>query len=89
MEKFYTCYSKEVFGIFHFFVKRFATFPELKDVPDVLEGYGMHTDFDKACAIAQIQDAAVKAELLRSVQAVKDARVIPMNMVKNIASGKA
>ena len=79
MENFYTSYTKTVQGKTYFFVKKFLTFPEFNNVPDVLVGYGMHTDFDKACSIAMIQDTKVKLQLLNSMTgAVEQAKVIDM-----------
>jgi hypothetical protein len=63
MENFYNAYSKTVNGQTYFFVKKYLSFPEFNNVPDVLAGYGMHTDFDKACKIAMVTDQKVKERL--------------------------
>ena len=79
MENFYTSYQKTVQGKTYFFVKKFLTFPEFNNVPNVLVGYGMHTDFDKACNIAMIHDATIKLQLLNNMGgAVEQAKVIDM-----------
>ena len=79
MENFYTSYTKTVQGKTYYFVKKFLTFPEFNNVPNVLVGYGMHTDFDKACNIAMIQDTNIKLQLLNSMTgAVEKAKVIEM-----------
>ena len=79
MENFYTSYTKTVQGKTYYFVKKFLTFPEFNNVPDVLVGYGMHTDFDKACNIAMIEDTNIKLQLLNSMAgAVEKAKVIEM-----------
>ncbi len=79
MENFYTAYTKTVQGKNYYFVKKFLTFPEFNNVPNVLVGYGMHTEFDKACSIAMIEDASIKLKLLNSMTgAVEKARVIEM-----------
>ena len=79
MENFYTSYTKTVQGKTYYFVKKFLTFPEFNNVPDVLVGYGMHTDFDKACNIAMIEDTNIKLQLLNSMTgAVEKAKVIEM-----------
>ena len=79
MENFYTSYTKTVQGKTYYFVKKFLTFPEFNNVPNVLVGYGMHTDFDKACSIALIQDTNIKLQLLNSMTgAVEKAKVIEM-----------
>ena len=38
--------------------------PELKGLADIVIGYGMHTDFEKACSIAGIYDSATRKQLL-------------------------
>ncbi len=82
MENFYTSYTKAVQGKTYFFVKKFLKFPEFNNVPDVLVGYGMHENFDKACEIAMIQDEQVKLKLLNSmVSPVEQAKVIDMQPV--------
>ncbi|MBS1927246.1 MAG: hypothetical protein IT254_01855 [Chitinophagaceae bacterium] len=63
MENLYNAYSKEIAGQNYFFVKKYLTFPEFNNVPDVLVGYGMHADFDKACKIAQVSDPLIKERL--------------------------
>ena len=79
MENFYTSYTKTVQGKTYYFVKKFLTFPEFNNVPDVLVGYGMHTDFDKACNIAMIEDTNIKLQLLNNMAgAVEKAKVIEM-----------
>lgn len=80
MENFYTCYTKSLQGIPYYFVKKYLTFPEHNNVPDVLEGYGMHLDFDQACRIARIGDEAIKQILLQNIQEDPGAApVIKMN----------
>jgi hypothetical protein len=64
MANVYTAYTKTVQDKVHYFVKRFQTFPDLKNVPPVQESFGMHTDFDKACSIASIFDPKIKAQIL-------------------------
>ena len=68
METFYTAYTKLLDYKTYYFVKRFTAFPELKDVSPILEAYGMHTDFDRACHIAGITDAGVKEHLYTQAQ---------------------
>ena len=79
MENFYTSYTKNVQGKTYYFVKKFLTFPEFNNVPNVLVGYGMHTDFDKACNIAMVHDTNIKLQLLNNMTgAVEKAKVIEM-----------
>ena len=80
MENFYTAYTKVIENKIHYFVKKFMIFPEFKDVAPVLESYGMHTDFDKACHIAMIDDKVTKEQLLNSLeQNLNTAKLIQMN----------
>ena len=82
MENFYSSYTKTVQGKTYFFVKKFLKFPEFNNVPDVLVGYGMHTDFDKACGIAMIHDTNIKLQLLNNMGgAIETAKVIDMQPV--------
>jgi len=68
METFYTAYTKLLDYKIYYFVKKYSAFPELKNVSPVLETYGMHTDFNKACSIAGITDSAVKQQLLQQAE---------------------
>lgn len=68
METFYTAYTKLLDFKTYYFIKKFSAFPELKNVPPVMDSYGMHTDFDKACSIAGITDASVKEKLLKQAE---------------------
>jgi Zn-dependent membrane protease YugP len=68
METLYTAYTKMLDYKMYYFIKKFSAFPEFKNVSPVLESYGMHTDFDKACSIAGVNDTAVKEQLLQQVQ---------------------
>ncbi|HMO62371.1 MAG TPA: hypothetical protein PKC39_02980 [Ferruginibacter sp.] len=65
MAHFYSAYSKLIHGQVFYFVKKFQSYPDLKDVPPVLEGFGMHNDFNKACTIAGITDTKVKEQILK------------------------
>ena len=85
MENFYTAYSKVVQDTTYYFVKKYVTFPEYKDVPGVLESYGMHTDFKRACEIALINDQEIRQHLLANLQNNQgSAKVIHMSMTKGI-----
>ena len=65
MEFFYTAYTKTINDITYYFVKKYTRFPELKNAPAVLESYGMHTNFNKACKIAAIEDPEIKQQLFK------------------------
>ncbi len=63
MEYSYSSYSKLVNDKIHYFVKKIMTFPEFQGVADVQVGFGMHTDFVKACNICGIYDSACCQQL--------------------------
>jgi hypothetical protein len=65
MEHYYTSYTKTINNTTYYFVKKYTRFPELKNVPAILENYGMHTNFDKACTIAAIFDPALRQQLFK------------------------
>ena len=87
MENYYTAYTKVINGVTFYFVKKYKAFPEYKDVQPILENYGMHTNFDKACQIAMIDDKATKAQLLNDLEQNSiTAKLIQMNGDKIITS---
>lgn len=81
MNTFYTAYTRAVHGTNFYFVKKFSAFPELKGVPDILETLGMHTDFKRACRLAELKDPAIMHKLLKDIEAERtiNAKVIHMN----------
>jgi len=80
MENLYDAYSKVVQGQNYFFVKKYLSFPEFNNVPNVLAGYGMHPDFDMACKIAMVTDQVVKDKLrLAAMGEPGQAPVVQMN----------
>lgn len=82
METNFTCYTKKVQGKVFYFVKKFIVFPEFGNVTPLLESYGMHTEFDKACAIANLYDASIKKQLLEDIESgVRQAKVIDLSEV--------
>lgn len=86
MENFYTAYRKTIDGVTFYFVKKYQTFPEYKNVSSVLENYGMHTDFTKACKIAMISDRAIQKQLFDTLEINSaQTRVIPLNRSKAIS----
>lgn len=79
METNFTCYTKKIQGEIFFFVKKFIVLSEYNNLPPVQEAFGMHTDFDKACSIAQLTDAAIKKQLLEEIETgLKQAKVIDL-----------
>jgi hypothetical protein len=86
MENFYTAYTKVVQNTTFYFVKKYITFPEYKNVPGVLESYGMHSDFNRACEIASITDTEIRKHLLDGIQSNESsAKVIHMSPTKEIS----
>ncbi len=80
MEHFYDSYTKVVQDQTYYFVKRYLRFPEYSQVADILEGYGMHTDFGKACRIAGIKDAAIIQQVYEKLNSnIAYAKVIELN----------
>lgn len=80
MKNVYTAYTKVIQGIPFYFVKKFTAFPELIGVPNYLEGFGMHKDFDEACKIAGISDFNVKSTLFEELEINQNStKVIQMN----------
>ena len=89
MENYYTAYSKELQGKTYYFVKWYVAYSEIKNVPPMLKGYGMHLDFNKACRIAGIDDKKIKEQLLQDIEAnVQHAKVIEFNL-NSISKTKA
>ena len=81
MNTFYTAYTRLIHGTTYYFVKKFSAFPELKGVPDILETYGMHSDFNRACRIAGLKDPAIMQKLVKDIEIARtvNAKVIHMN----------
>lgn len=79
MENIYEAYMRTVDNQIYYFVKKKTRFPELAGSPVILDQYGMHSDFLKACSIAHVVDQNIISELMQSVQLLPEsARVIPM-----------
>ncbi|NOT91889.1 hypothetical protein [Ferruginibacter sp.] len=88
METFYTAYTKLLDYKTYYFVKKYSAFPELKNVSPILETYGMHTDFNKACSIAGITDPAIKEQLLKQAEEnTQRAKVVELS--NNSFAGKS
>ncbi|MEO8412276.1 MAG: hypothetical protein ABI472_01400 [Ginsengibacter sp.] len=86
MENFYTAYTKIVQDTTFYFVKKYVTFPEYNGVPGVLESYGMHTDFNRACEIASVKDEEVKKHLFADIQNNESsAKIIHMSPTNGIS----
>lgn len=68
MEHLYTIETKMLQGKLHYFVKKIMVLPEFKGLADITIGYGMHTSFEKACSIANIDDKATRQMLLLKLE---------------------
>lgn len=71
MEHLYTVHTKTIQNKTYYFVKKILKLTEFRDLADVVIGYGMHTDFEKACSIAGINDEASREQLLADLQQQK------------------
>ncbi len=88
MENLYTAYTKVMENKTYYFVKKYLVFPEFKDVAPMQESFGMHTDFNKACSIAGINDPIIREQLLNEAKGtLQQAKVIELNTVN--FSGKS
>lgn len=67
MKYIYTAYIKLINDKEFFFVKKIVHFPEMPNTTPVLENYGMHTDFNKACNIAGIYDIDLKNDIYKQI----------------------
>lgn len=85
MKNIYNAYAKEINGKTFYFVKKFSVYPEIKDCPPVLESMGMHTNFFKACDLANIYEEKVVNQLKNDLKIVSEsARVIHLQKVKSM-----
>ena len=74
MEHYYIAYIKVIDKTPFYFIKKYKRFTEIKNAPSVLEKFGMHTIFDKACTIADIHDTETKEQLFSEVHPEIDYR---------------
>lgn len=89
MENYYKSYIKVVQNTTFYFVKKYITFPEYKDVPEILESYGMHPNFERACDIAGVQDGEIRKHLLEDIQSDESsAKIIHMNVSKGLTAAQ-
>ncbi len=80
MENIYSAYTKLVDNKTYYFVKKFIVFRDIPGIEPVQESYGMHTDFNKACSIAGVNDLNLRAQLLKEANATLSiAKVVDFN----------
>jgi hypothetical protein len=68
MEYLYTVHTKLIDSKTYYFVKKLMALSEFKGSTDVVVGFGMHNDFDKACSIAGIDDLECRKKLLHDFE---------------------
>jgi len=89
MEHIYTSYCKKIQDTNYYFVKKFQVYPDFKHLPPLLEGYGMHTNFDKACKIAGINEMPLKKMLLQELAGNHiGGKVIEMSAIEKTSKRK-
>lgn len=64
MEHVYTVHTRIIQHKTYYFVKKIMALPEFKGVADIVIGYGMHTNFKKACGIAGLYNTTIIQQLL-------------------------
>ena len=85
MENIYKAYTREINGNIFYFVKKFTAFPEIQNCPSVLDSMGMHTNFYRACNIAQVNDDTAVNKLMNELHIIpQSARVIHMTKAKSM-----
>lgn len=90
MQYFYEAYQKDVQGTKYFFVKRMLSFPEYPELSPLQEGFGMHTDFDKACRLAGIDDAATVMQIFASLsEQIPVAKIIDISALNDQVQSNA
>jgi hypothetical protein len=82
MEHLYTVHTKLIVDKTYYFVKKIMALPEFKGLADVVVGYGMHTDFEKACSIAGIDDIACRKQLLLDLEKTNQPAAAPSQKVQ-------
>ncbi len=68
MKHVYTVHTKKIEDKIYYFVKKLMSLPEFEDLANVVVGYGMHTNFDKACRIAGVHDTTSRNQLLQDLE---------------------
>ncbi len=68
MKHLYTVGTKIIQHKTYYFVKKILTLSEFPDLAKIVVGYGMHTDFNKACNIAGIHDPACREKLFTELE---------------------
>ena len=72
MEIIYTAYIREVNNQPFYFVKRFTSFSQLKNVDPVLDTMGMHKNFYRACDLANVFDPEIIKNLYNELHIIPE-----------------
>ncbi|MDP4283503.1 MAG: hypothetical protein Q8891_03705 [Bacteroidota bacterium] len=85
MEHIYSAYTKVINDVTFYFLKKYITFPEFQDMPEVLDSMGMHRDFYRACDIAKIYDEGIVNKLFDELHIMPvSGKIIPGYNKKSI-----
>lgn len=63
MEHYYKAYTKLINDTTFYFVKKYTSYPEFQDTPAVLEKFGMHKNFKRACNLADVYELSIIEKL--------------------------
>ena len=63
MEHYYKAYTKSINDTTFYFVKKYTSYPEFQETPAILEKFGMHKNFKKACNLADVYDLSIIEKL--------------------------
>ncbi len=80
MKDYYNAYIKLIDNVPHFFVKHLI---EYGGSEPLVEGFGMHTDFVKACNIAGLHDAEVIKQIYPAPLQLNETKVVDIQSYKN------
>jgi len=82
-KSFYTAYTRVINRRTHYFVKRYDTFTDLKDIPPILDAMGMHTDFLVACKFAGVENDSIIRQLMEELNLTRSSgKVVSIELRK-------
>lgn len=79
MKDYYEAYIRHIDTVPHFFVKHLIDYGGAEPY---LSGLGMHTQFEKACHIAGLQDAAIMKEIYPIPLQTNETKVVDIQSYK-------
>ena len=90
MEHYYKAYTKSINDINFYFVKKYTNYPEFQDTPAILEKFGMHKNFKKACNLADVYELSIIERLYEEANAslISEQNTFVENLRTNTASPK-